>query len=303
MRSATALGCLLLIGGCGKGHEPATALDDSVPSEPVAADYQVREASAVVPHLTRFARVVARDEVISTPVRRSITRQATLRVIVANPESAAVALTAQAEALGGYVEESRQWHVGGRALASLSLRVPDPLLDSTIQAIHHTALDVVDETRGGQDVTQESVDLDAQLTNLRATETELRALLVSVRQHSQKASDILDVFEKLSEVRGNIDQVQAQAAALDKLVRLATIKVDLVPDSPDQRSAGGWHPILTARRALETLVGTLHWLLDAGIWVVLYVLPVVVALAVPVGIVGVVVRGKRRRGGAEAATS
>ena len=303
MRSATALACLLLIGGCGRTHQPGYAVTDSVATAPEAAGFQTQQVSFTRPKLYLHSGVVARDEVTSTPVPRSITRQATLHVIVANPESAAVALTAQVEAMGGYVEDARQWHAGGRVLATLSLRVPEQLLDSTIHGIHRTAIDVDDETRGGQDVTQESADLDAQLTNLRATETELRALLASVRQRSQKASDILDVFEKLADVRQSIEQIEAQASVLGRMVRLATIKIELVPDTPDLRSAGGWHPTLTARRALETLVGTLHWLLDAGIWVGLYVLPVVVALAVPVGIVGVVVRGMRRRGGAEAATS
>jgi len=230
------------------------------------------------------------------PMRRMIARSAQVRVVVGDPAGMARTLGSQVEAAGGYVSDSKQWRSGGQMLASLTLRVPVDKLEPTLDAIRHAAIRVESENLSGEDVTEEYTDLGAQLTNLRVTETELRALLGTVRERTHKAADIMEVFNQLTEVRGQIDQVQARITTLDKLAELATINLDLVPDAIAQPlTTAGWQPTAAVRSAFRTLLSTLKALFDGTMWVLVYILPIVLVFAVPAFGIWKVMRTIRRR--------
>jgi hypothetical protein len=228
--------------------------------------------------------------------QRMITQSAQIRVIVRHPDSTSAQLAAAALAAGGFVEGARQWHTAGQMVASITLRVPNDRLTATLDAIRHASIRVENESVTGEDVTAEYTDLGAQLTNLRATEAELRSLLVTVGQRTLKAADVLEVFNQLTDVRGQIEQTQARMGTLSKLAALATIQVDLVPDALTQPIASaGWRPLATARGAFSDLMGTLRWVADGLIWVVIYLLPILMAGGIPVLGVALGVRAIRRR--------
>ncbi|HYK12138.1 MAG TPA: DUF4349 domain-containing protein [Gemmatimonadales bacterium] len=228
--------------------------------------------------------------------QRMITQSAEIRVIVRHPDSTSARLAAAALAAGGFVEDARQWRTNGQVVASITLRVPNDQLTPTLDAIRHTAIRVENESVSGEDVTAEYTDLGAQLTNLRATEAELRTLLVTVGQRTLKAADVLEVFNQLTDVRGQIEQTQARMGTLSKLASLATIKVSLVPDALSQPIAtAGWRPLATVRTSFSDLLGTLRRVADGLIWVLVYLVPMVIAAAIPVGAAALGVRAVRRR--------
>ena len=120
-------------------------------------------------------------------------------------------------------------------------------------------------------MTRQAVDLTAQLVNLRATETELRALLVTVRQRTQKASDVLEVHTELSRVRGEIEQRTAELQTLTQLAALSTITLELRPDVVATPIASdAWQPRGVLRDATRALVGTARTVVSAAIWGVVY---------------------------------
>jgi hypothetical protein len=217
-------------------------------------------------------------------------------VVVADPVAAARHIGTQIEAMGGYVSDSRQWRAGDQVLASETLRVPASRLTDALTTIRHIAVRVDNESVTAQDVTEETSDLGAQLTNLRATERELRDLLATVRQRTQKAADILDVFNQLSSVREDIDRTQARLTVLGELTDMSTITLDLVPDALSTPIAtAGWRPGVEVHAASRTLVFTLKWLFDAAIWIVIYLVPVVLVLGVPMALAWYMVRQVRAR--------
>lgn len=270
----------------GRGEGPAAGrATGAAPEAPVAALYippgGSDEQQSAVP---------------TAPAQRMITRTAQIRVVVSDPVAAMRTLTAMVEKRGGYVSDSRQWRSGEQMLASLTIRVPVRDLPATLDSIRHGAIRVENESTSGEDVTEQYADLRAQLTNLQATETELRALLVTVRQRTQKAADILEVFNQLAAIRGQIDRTQSRITTLEQLTELATISVELVPDALAQPlTSGGWRPLGVVRAAFRTLLSTLKWLLEAAIWLIIYVVPVVLVLAVPVLGVALGIRELRKR--------
>ena len=61
------------------------------------------------------------------------------------------------------------------------------------------------EYRSAQDVTTHFVDVEARLGNLRAAEQQLMVLF----ERSGKVSDVLEVQRELTNVRGQIESLQA----------------------------------------------------------------------------------------------
>jgi len=276
---------------CGD-HASRAPQSEAAPGVTASASARPEAYAAFSPEATDQAQAAAVDQ----PLQRMIARTAQIRAVVSDPVATMQALTALVEAKGGFISDSRQWRTGEQMLASLTIRVPVRDLPATLDSIRHRAIRVENETTSGEDVTEQYADLRAQLTNLKATETELRALLVTVRQRTQKAADILEVFNQLASIRQQIDRTQSRITTLENLTNLATITVELVPDALAQPlTAGRWRPLTAVRAAFRALLNTLKGLFEAVIWLLIYVVPVVLALALPVLGVAIGVRAVRKR--------
>lgn len=293
-RSIVTLMSVVVLGACGDRARTANRSEEVqglvLPATAPAAERGLYEAA------TPEAADRTQPEAPPAPQQRLIARTAQIRAVVSDPIATVQALTTLVEAKGGFISDSRQWRTGEQMLASLTIRVPVRDLPATLDSIRHRAIRVENESTSGEDVTEQYADLRAQLTNLRATETELRALLVTVRQRTQKAADILEVFNQLAAIRQQIDRTQSRITTLEQLTDLATITVELVPDALAQPlTAGRWRPLAVVRAAFRALLSTLRWLLDAVIWLLFYLVPVVLVLAVPALGVFIGIRAVRKR--------
>lgn len=175
----------------------------------------------------------------------------------------------------GFLGASRRWREGEADRATLTLRVPAAALDATLASLRGLAVRVDNESVNGDDVTRQTVDLAAQLTNLRATEVELRALLATVRQRTQKAADVLEVHQQLSKVRGEIEQRSAELGSLTQLAALSTITLELRPDvvSAPLVVEDAWQPRGVARDAIRALATTGRVAINALIWLLVFGVP------------------------------
>lgn len=212
----------------------------------------------------------------ATPAQtsRMIVRSAELSLQVSDVRKAAQLVADATASVDGFLGASRLWRDGEMDRASMTVRVPSAKLDATIARLRQLAVRVDNEAVTGEDVTRQAVDLTAQLTNLRATETELRALLTTVRVRTQRASDVLEVHTELARVRGEIDQHAAELQSLTQLAALSTITLDLRPDVVATPIATNtWQPRGVLRDALRALAGTGRVAVNAVIWSVVYVAP------------------------------
>jgi hypothetical protein len=208
------------------------------------------------------------------PQTRMIIRNANMSLIVRDAVDVLQKVTALADAKGGYVAESRQWKEREQVRASATLRIPATQLMPILAAIRALAIRVESENVTAQDVSQEYSDLGAQLRNLQATETELRELLKTVRERTQKASEIMEIYTEITKVRGDIDRIQGRIQYLSQMTSLSTITLELIPDvlaAPVVEP--GWQPVATVKNASRSLVNSLKGVVDVLIWVVLYILP------------------------------
>lgn len=168
-------------------------------------------------------------------------------------------------------------------MASITIRVPNDRYDEARQRIKEEAVEDPIENQQTQDVTQEFIDLEARLENLRLTEQELRELLSVVRERMEKAEDILAVFRELSAIRQQIEQIQGQMQYLENLTALASITVGLTPQPKVVET--GWDPLRTVRDAARDLVVALQALADLGIRLAITVLPLLILALIPLLVV------------------
>lgn len=203
-----------------------------------------------------------------------------MRIVVADTAKAVNDVTAAVQALDGYVSGSEIWREGELLRARLTLRVPGNSLNPALAAIRKASRRVDNETMSSEDVTQAYVDLEARLRNLEATELELRELLRTVRQNARKAAEILEVHQQLTVIRGEIEQTRGRIQHLGHNVAMSHIGLEVMPDAitkPVVETA--WQPAVIAKDATRALLSAARTLAAAGIWIVIYVIPVCGMLA------------------------
>jgi hypothetical protein len=106
----------------------------------------------------------------------------------------------------------------GRTLTA-TLRIPAPQLEAALAELKQLGR-VENELQGGEEVTQQYVDLEARLKNGQHTEKRLTELL---SQRTGKLQDVLKVELEIDRVRGEIEQMQAEKKELSKRVAFAML--------------------------------------------------------------------------------
>ena len=140
---------------------------------------------------------------------------------------------------------------------------------------------VLDEQTDSSDLASQIVDVDARLRNLRASETALQA----IASQATRIPDVLEVQSRLTEVRGQIEQLAAQQAALADRVALGTLAVTYGTEVVAvTEAARQWDAGREVDAASASLVAFLQQLASAGIWFGIVWLPVLLVAAVLVGV-------------------
>ena len=222
---------------------------------------------------------------------RDVIRRASLQLHAADTRAAFDDIVAMVEAAGGFVANAEVHPTSTedeQPQISMTLRIPADQLTETMAAIKESADEVVAESQSAEDVTEQFIDLEARLTNLEALETELRALLQEVRlQENADPEKILTVFNELSSVRGQIEQIQGQLNYLEDATSLATLSVQLT-QTPSAAPIvdEAWAPVETVRNALGNLVEGLQGVADWTINFALYALPMLLITVGPLVLIG-----------------
>jgi len=125
--------------------------------------------------------------------------------------------------LNGYVVSSYKHEYERGVSGHITIRVPSEKFDEAFARLRQLAIAVPYETTTATDVTEEYVDLEAQLSNLRATETQYLALM----EKAETVEDMLKVQKELSNVRGQIEQIEGRMQYLEHTSETALIDVTL----------------------------------------------------------------------------
>ena len=189
---------------------------------------------------------------------RKIVRTSSMELTVTSPADAVDKIRAYTEGLGGYVESAQVNSSQTSPNASITIRVPAARFEDAKSQLRKLAARIDNERTDAQDVTKEYVDLDARIHNLRAEEAQYLVIMKS----ATKVQDMLDVSEHLSQVRGEIEQAQAEFQTLSKQIDMVTITISLRLAPPPESFALSWQPMRRIRLAWRD---TLEGLADYGL--------------------------------------
>ncbi|HSL26435.1 MAG TPA: DUF4349 domain-containing protein [Acidimicrobiia bacterium] len=208
------------------------------------------------------------------------------------------------ESAGGYIAATSIGEVAERDAQPtifLTVRLPADQLTATLERIRAAADRVATESLQSQDVTDQFVDIEAQLRNLKALETELLALLAELRDNPEAdPAKLLQVFDQIRITRGEIEALEGRRQLLENLVALATLQITIVPlpsAAPIVPEDPSWEPGTQARGALRDLVEALQSIGGFLIRFGLYALPILILVAGPIVLIAWLIwrRYRRRR--------
>jgi hypothetical protein len=181
-------------------------------------------------------------------------------------------------ALGGYVGASNTSNADDRPTAEITYRIPadrwEDALDA-LRSLNGLTTKVVTEQTQAVEVTGQVIDLQARIRNLRASETALQGIAAK----ATKISDVLEVEVRLTDVRGQIEQLTAQLEDLNDRAGYATLTAFFsTPVVAVQAARNDWEPATTVDEAAASLISIVQALASAGIWFLIVWLPVLLVL-------------------------
>ena len=240
-------------GAAAPPDEPAPA-----PTDEPAAGGQAAMAAAPVPALL-------------------IVRTGTLELEVTDLAQAIAAAESAVTRAGGYVSASTRTVTTDDSTTRATYRIPSATWDATLGALHALAREVKAEEIKTEEVTGQVVDLTARISNLRATEAALQAIMAK----ATKISDVLDVQEQLTTTRGEIERLVAEQGSLENQASFGSLAVTFrlpVQQKPTAtpKPVKGWDPGTDIASATDKLVKIGQRTTSVGIWIAIVGLPVAI---------------------------
>ena len=270
---------------------PAFAYDEAVAQEAA----KVGEGEPAVPGIealplpTNAAYEIANPSGDLTVVERSnrmIVKNANIRLLVEDTNVAIDRALQVVGDAGGYIVSSQVWYQDyyGNSLkyASVTIGVPVVEFENVMRRLRGLAIDVLDETATGEDVTDQYVDLQSQLTNLEATRARIQEFL----KDAKTVDEALRVNQELANIEAQIEQIKGRMNYLNDRSAYSTITVNFEPEFPiltptptstpkPTATPIPWKPADTFNDATSTVTVVYQGIANFLIWLVVVILPIV----------------------------
>ena len=231
---------------------------------------------------------------------RIVIKNANLSIVVTDPAVSMDAISKLATGMGGFVVTSNLYKTTTSSglevpVANITIRVPVAQLDAALNQIKamvdNKDVDILSEDVSGQDVTGEVTDLESRLRNLQAAETQLLEIMAK----ATRTEDVISVFRELTTVRGEIEVIQGQIKYYRESASLSAINVNLQAKAAvEPITIAGWQPGVEVQKALQALVNGGKTLVNILIWLVLFALPFLAVIFLPIFFIVKAIRKRRQ---------
>jgi Domain of unknown function (DUF4349) len=280
-RLMTLVGIALVMSACG-GSSASTPGAGAVAAAPAGgADQPAASAGAAFGNGSQSAGNGQGAPLVDDT---KIVRTGSLEMTVADTDKALLAGRDAIRALGGYIGASQQQRTNGTVVGTVTYRIPVTRWEDALTALRNLGTEVAEQTQAVE-VTGQLVDLDARIRNLKASET----ALVGFAAQAPKTSDLLEIQARLTDTRGQIEQLTAQQATLSDQAALATLAVTFGTEVVAvTEAAARWDPAAQVDRASATLIGVGQAAANFLIVFAIVWLPILVVLAI-LGAIGLAI--------------
>ena len=284
--SAAVLAVGVLVAACSSGSAAAPAGQPGAESRNAAGGAPAAPSAGPATNPGKANGSNAYGDATAFNDGAKILRTGSLQLEVKDVPAALKSARSAIQGLGGYIGASQQSTDGDTTVASITYRIPADRWEDALDALRGLGHETGEQTDAA-DVTGQLVDLDARIRNLKASET----ALVKHLGDTGKVSDVLEIESRLSDVRGQIEQLSAQKANLDNQVAYASLTVTFaVTIEAVKQVSDSWDPAGEVDRAGASLVGFLQTAANAGIWFAIVWLPILAVLGVLVAVALFVLR-------------
>src|SRR5829696_3300908 len=227
-----------------------------------------RERVNVTGRVEDRAQAVAQAAGSQAPRTPAIIRTALLRIVVKDFGAARTSVETLVTQVSGFIDHlSVTGDTNAARTLSGSLRIPSDRMADTLVRLRGLG-QVIEDTQGSQDATDQIVDLDARVASARATEHRLIEVL---RDRTGRLSDVLEVERELTRVRLDIERLVAEKTNVGRRVSYATIDITI----SEERKASLDGPLSLATRlriaaadgveaAFDSVAATVLFALRAG---------------------------------------
>jgi len=200
---------------------------------------------------------------------RLIIKNGSMSLLVDDVEIAVGQIKQFAIEKGGFVVSSEIDTSYNEPSGSITIRIPSALFDANLGSVRLLG-EVQSERTDGRDVTEEYIDLEAKLGNLKAAEEQF----LSIMKQAVKIEDILAVQRELTNVRSNIDSLEGRMKYLKESADFSSLTVYL-STNPEQLpildKGDTWKPLGTVKEALRGLQQFGIRVVDVFIWIIIYI--------------------------------
>jgi hypothetical protein len=160
----------------------------------------------------------------SLPQKRMIIKTATITCEVSSYDETFSAIEKIVAKRNGFiVKSSINSMEGDKKSGSITLRIPSPVFEETLEEISRLSSKVLSKSIFGNDVTEEFYDVAMHLENKKKVESRYREILKSAKN----VKEILQVEKALGNVREEIDGLEGRKRFLADQTALSTINVNL----------------------------------------------------------------------------
>ncbi len=156
---------------------------------------------------------------------RMVIRSASLSLITEDVEKTLANVRSLVTVQQGFVVSSNSTIRGDYTYATIVVQIPAPAYDETMNLLRKSVYKVESESSTSQDVTEEFVDTDAQVRNLKVTEAQLLDLM----KKANNLNDTLTLQRELTNIRGEIERREGRLNFLSKKTAYSTISISISP--------------------------------------------------------------------------
>ena len=221
----------------------------------------------------------------NTAADRKIIRNADITMEVDSTTDAQHSVTSIAESNGGFVvtsEAKQREHVdpSKRTLdIKLVVRIPSDRFGPALDEMKKLADNMPGENITGQDVTEDFIDLEARIKTQKALEYQF----LEIMKQARSVEDALEVQRQIADVRTDIEKLEGRKRFLENRSSLSTITVNIQAPKMIAVSPSGFGH--TVREAISDSLELASGMLIFFIRTVIVMLPVVVFVILPAGLV------------------
>lgn len=184
---------------------------------------------------------------------RLVIKSGYMSVVAQDVSQTVATVTKMVEEAKGFVVESSLEDVTTSPHARMKVRVPAGGLDSFIEKVRGLASQVVSESISGEDVTEEYVDIQAQLRNLKASEAQFLKILGDAKT----IEEVLNVQRELERVRNDIERAEGRKKYLEQSAAMSTLQLYIAAEEealPTINPQQKWRPKAVFKSAVRSLI-------------------------------------------------